>query len=244
MGSATALDREDFQQKVFVPLRGECERPLRQRTEWYYNALIVTDHLTPETTNAAPPRAPKPAGMKESVFDFLKFAVIAILVVIPVRLFIAQPFVVSGASMVPAFESGHYLIIDEVSYRFEDPERGDVVIFRFPPQPSKFLIKRVAALPGETIKIKGEGITIRNKEHPDGFLWQQGTVNEHRKTADQTVTLGEGEYFVLGDNRDESADSRLWGPLNRKFIVGRPLVRLFPFDEIGVFPGEWTTTYQ
>jgi signal peptidase I len=198
----------------------------------------------PEATNAAPTQAQKHGGVKESVFDFLKFAVIAVLVVIPIRLFIAQPFVVSGASMVPAFESGHYLIIDEVSYRFDDPKRGDVVIFRFPAQPSKFLIKRVAALPGETIEIKGENITIRNNERPDGFLWHQGEVSERRKTGDQKVTLGEGEYFVLGDNRDASADSRLWGPLNRKFIVGRPLVRLFPLDEIGMFPGRWTAANQ
>ena len=241
MGGATAPDREDFQQKIFVLRNRERERPLRQRTEWYYNALIMSDTV-PETMNDAQPRALKHESMKESVFDFLKFAVIAILVVIPVRLFIAQPFVVSGVSMVPAFESGHYLIIDEVSYRFEEPKRGDVVIFRFPPQPSKFLIKRVAALPGETIEIKGENITIRNKEHPNGFLWRQGTVNERRRTGDQKVVLGENEYFVLGDNRDESADSRLWGPLPRKFIVGRPLVRLFPLDEIGVFPGEWSPT--
>ena len=212
--------------------------PLRQRAKWYYNTLIMSDTV-PETTSTQPVQSQTHGGVKESVFDFLKFAAIAVLVVIPIRLFIAQPFVVSGASMVPAFESGHYLIIDEVSYRFEDPRRGDVVIFRFPPQPSKFLIKRVAALPGETIEIKGEDITIRNKERPDGFLWHQGMVNERRKTGNQRVTLGENEYFVLGDNRDESADSRLWGPLNRKFIVGRPLVRLLPLDEIGVFPGKW-----
>lgn len=190
-------------------------------------------------TVETPPQMPKGEGVKESLFDFFKFAVITVAIVIPIRLYIAQPFVVSGASMVPAFESGHYLIIDEVSYRFEDPKRGEVVIFRFPPQPSKFLIKRVAALPRETIEIKGEDIIIRNADSPDGFLWQQGAVNSNRKTGGQKVALGDDEFFVIGDNRDESADSRLWGPLSRKFIVGRPLIRLFPLDEVGVFPGEW-----
>lgn len=211
---------------------------MRQRTEWYYNTHIMTD-LAPETMSDAPPQAAKRGGVKESMFDFIKFAVISIAIVIPVRLFIAQPFVVSGASMVPAFESGHYLIIDEVSYRFEDPKRGEVVIFRFPPEPSKYLIKRVAGLPGETVEIKGEDIIIRNADNPDGFTWQQGARNERRKTGSQKVVLGADEYFVIGDNRDASADSRLWGPLRRKLIVGRPLLRLFPLDEIGLFPGEW-----
>lgn len=200
----------------------------------------MTD-LTPETTNDAPPRAQRPEGMKESFFDFIKFAVVAVLIVIPVRLFIAQPFVVSGASMVPSFESGHYLIIDELSYRFEDPKRGDVVVFRFPSEPSKFLIKRVAGLPNETIEIRGTDIFITNAERPKGFRWEQGEISAHRTAGAQKVPLGEDEYFVLGDNRDESADSRLWGALKRKLIVGRPLIRLFPLDEIGVFPGEWGT---
>lgn len=176
---------------------------------------------------------------KESLFDFVKFAILAIIVVIPIRLFIAQPFIVSGASMVPTFESGHYLIIDELSYRFEEPKRGEVIVFRFPPEPSKFLIKRIAGLPGETVSIKGTDVLIQNTEHPDGFVWKQGAISASRERGDQTVTLNAGEYFVLGDNRDQSADSRLWGALKREFIVGRPLVRLLPLSDIGVFPGEW-----
>lgn len=177
----------------------------------------------------------------ESFFDFFRFAIIAVLVVVPVRMFIAQPFVVSGASMEPTFQGGHYLIIDELSYRFEEPSRGEVIVFRFPIEPSKFLIKRVVGLPGETIEIRGDTITVFNKEHPDGFVWRQGTIHSSGRPARQNVTLGEDEYFVLGDNRDESADSRLWGPLERRFIVGRPLVRLFPLDRIGVFPGTWSS---
>ncbi len=182
-----------------------------------------------------------PNQKKESFLDLIRFAVIAAIIVVPIRLFIAQPFVVSGASMVPTFATGHYLIIDELSYRFEKPKRGEVIVFRFPFEKKKFLIKRIAALPGETIVIKDDTVTIKNAEYPDGFLWQQGTINSSGRKANQTVTLKDDEYFVLGDNRDESADSRLWGPLQRNLITGRPLIRLFPLTQISLFPGEWTT---
>jgi len=194
---------------------------------------------TEETKNNSASQEQKREDTKESLMDFVKFAVLAVAIVLPIRLYIAQPFVVSGASMVPSFESGHYLIIDELSYRFENPKRGEVIVFRFPLQESKFLIKRVAGLPGETIEIKGNEITIKNAGYPEGFSWRQGDINPGRNTDNLTVTLGKDEYFVLGDNRGESADSRMWGVLNREFIVGRPLVRLFPLWELGVFPGEW-----
>lgn len=180
-------------------------------------------------------------GEKESWWDFIRFAFIAALIVLPVRLFIAQPFVVSGASMVPTFDSGDYLIIDEVSYRFEPPKRGDVVVFRFPLQPKRFLIKRVVGLPSETVEMRDDAITIKNREHPEGFLFEQGDISSSGRRAKQSVTLAEDEYFVLGDNRDQSADSRLWGPLKRELIVGRPLVQLLPLGEIGLFPGMWNT---
>ncbi len=193
-----------------------------------------------EETNAHPtPPEIKKEGAKESILDFVRFAIIAVIIVVPIRMFVAQPFIVSGASMVPSFESGHYLIIDELSYRFEEPKRGEVIVFHFPPEPTKFLIKRVAGLPGETLEIDGNVVTVKNAEYPQGFVWEQGIFNSTKDANKTTVTLGEKEYFVLGDNRGESADSRLWGTLNRKFIVGRPLIRLFPISEVSVFPGEW-----
>ncbi len=180
-----------------------------------------------------------PQTKKESMLDFLKFGILAVIIVIPIRLYIAQPFVVSGASMVPSFHNGNYLIIDEVSYRFEEPTRGEVIVFRLPQETSKFLIKRIAGLPSETIFIKGNEITIKNTENPEGFLWPQGDLNGATSTGDLEITLGSDEYFVLGDNRNASADSRLWGTLKRELIVGRPFLRLFPISDLGVFPGEW-----
>ncbi len=175
----------------------------------------------------------------DSFWDFVRFAALAALIVVPIRLFVAQPFIVSGSSMIPSYHDGNYLIIDELSYRFEDPKRGDVIVFRFPPEPSKFLIKRIAGLPGETIHIHNDTITITNKEHPEGFVWQQGAITASGRKAEQTVTLRSDEYFVLGDNRDESADSRLWGNLPRKYITGRPLLRLLPLSELAILPGAW-----
>lgn len=175
----------------------------------------------------------------ESFFDFIRFALVAAAIVIPIRLFIAQPFIVSGSSMVPSYGDGNYLIIDELSYRFDDPKRGEVIVFRFPLEPSKYLIKRVAALPGETIEIQGDTVTIYSSEHPEGFVWDQGAINSSGREAEQKVTLRDDEYFVLGDNRDESADSRIWGPLKREYITGRPFIRLFPVTDFGVMPGKW-----
>ncbi|MDO8620384.1 MAG: signal peptidase I [bacterium] len=226
---------------------------LRQPLSAYYNSSVMQPqedifqkNSAPATesfgdsgkTSVPPPHEKHSVG--ESIWDFIKFGVLAVVIVIPIRLYIAQPFVVSGASMVPSFQSGHYLIIDEVSYRFfEEPKRGEVVVFRFPSEPSKFLIKRVAGLPGETITIKGNEITIKNEANPDGFGWEQGATTPVESTGNLSVTLASDEYFVLGDNRGASADSRLWGTLKREFIVGRPIVRLFPLSEVGIFPGEW-----
>jgi len=132
---------------------------------------------------------------ENSVWDFIKFTIIALLIVIPIRLWIAQPFIVSGASMEPTFNNGNYLIIDEISYRFEKPKIGDVIIFRYPLDPSKFFIKRIIDIPKD------------------------------------------GEYFVEGDNREASFDSRSWGNVPEKNIVGRAFLRLWPFNKMGIMPG-------
>jgi len=149
------------------------------------------------------------ALMPNSKWEFIKFTFIAVLIVVPIRLWIAQPFIVNGASMEPTFEGGDYLIVDELSYHIRKPEKNEVIIFRYPLDPSKYFIKRVEGLPGEKI-------TINDKE----------------------ITLEENNYYVLGDNRTASSDSRIWGPVKEDLIVGRALVRLWPFNKIGVLPGQ------
>jgi signal peptidase I len=177
---------------------------------------------------------------KENFFkEVVKFTLIALVIVLPIRMWIAQPFIVSGASMDPTFKSNEYLIVDQLTYHLEDPKREDVVIFRYPRNPSTFFIKRIIGLPGETVKITDGKITITNKENPKGMIIDDPFVSPQHKTADNfAVSLGPTEYFVMGDNRAESSDSRIWGPLERKYIVGRPALRLFPFTKISVLPGK------
>lgn len=168
--------------------------------------------------------------------ELLKFALVSLVIVLPIRIFIAQPFIVSGASMEPTFEDGEYLIVDELTYRFAEPERGDVVIFRYPKDPSKFFIKRIIGLPSETLRFQDGTIIVENEADPDGFLLQEPYVDTPLQGLSD-VTLNESQYYVLGDNRPASSDSRVWGPLDADLIVGRAFLRLFPVDRLNVLPG-------
>ncbi|MEI6660349.1 MAG: signal peptidase I [bacterium] len=192
----------------------------------------------------------------EKVWDLVKFAAIALAIVIPIRLYIAQPFVVSGDSMFPTFHDGQYLIVDEISYILQGPHRGDVIVFRYPKDPSRFFIKRIIGMPGEKINIKDDTqnitVTVTNDANPDGFKLTEPYMNERFTTTDQcrihkneitptdkTFTTGPNEYFVMGDNRDCSSDSRIWGLLPRKLMVGRAYLRLLPFGDISYLPGAY-----
>ena len=146
---------------------------------------------------------------KWSFWDFLRYLVIAVAIVVPIRLWVGQPFIVSGASMDPTFYNGDYLIVDELSFHFRKPAKNEVIIFRYPEDPSKFFIKRIIALPGEEIKYKGN-----------------------------IIILGQDQYFVMGDNRDVSSDSRLWGPIDEKYVIGRAFLRLWPLQELDIIPGK------
>lgn len=185
-----------------------------------------------------------PPERSENFFtELLKFVVIAALIVFPIRFFVAQPFIVSGASMNPTFLNGQYLIVDELTYRFAEPERGEVVIFKYPRNPSEFFIKRIIGLPGETVYLRGGTVSVQD---------QSGAVHEIDESyvthlgngQDATYTLTADEYFVMGDNRPESSDSRTWGPLPRENIVGRAFLRLLPITSVSLFPGSTQHTTQ
>lgn len=169
--------------------------------------------------------------------DFLRFIIISALIIIPIRTWVAQPFLVRGASMEPTFEDGEYLIIDELSYRFRSPERGEVIVFRYPEDPSKFFIKRIIGLPGETIEIRGNKIfLVKNSERQE---LSEPYLEEALTTPDGVVTLNDNEYFMLGDNRLFSSDSRRWGALNENLIIGRAILRLWPPIHINFLPGDY-----
>jgi signal peptidase I len=181
-----------------------------------------------------------PQENRENFFtELLKFAALALLIVIPVRLFVAQPFIVSGESMVPTFQNGQYLIVDELTYHFESPARGEVIVFRYPKDPSQFFIKRIIGLPGETVHIADSGISVTK---PDGTTEQldESYVVNLGNGGSRDYTVPSGDYFVMGDNRPESSDSRSWGFLPRGNIVGRAFLRLLPFSNFGIFPGSAT----
>lgn len=168
--------------------------------------------------------------------ELLTLVVLAVLIVVPIRVFIAQPFVVEGQSMYPTFDNGDYLIIDEVSYRFSDPARGDVIVFRYPNNPSVFYIKRVIGLPGETVSIERGMVTIK-KSNGTSLTLEEPYVVAEDATYSMTTTLGAAQYFVMGDNRPKSSDSRVWGALPKEDIIGRAYVRLFPVAEASILPG-------
>ncbi len=191
----------------------------------------------PENDTHAPPHEKRPK-ITTWFDEIVSFALIALFIVIPIRYFIAQPFIVHGASMKPTFENSEYLIVDQLSYRFWKPERGDVIIMRYPKDPSTFFIKRIIGLPNETVKLSGDHIVIeRGAGEPltvdNSFIDPARTRPEYN-----TYALGPDEYFVMGDNRIESADSRTWGALPAENVVGRALVRLLPLTRIALFPGD------
>lgn len=168
--------------------------------------------------------------------ETLKLVILALVVVVPFRIFIAQPFIVEGASMDPTFKNGQYLIVDKLTYQFSTPERGSVLIFRYPKNPKKYFIKRVIGLPGETVNIENGRVRIINNKNPEGFVLNEPYV-VYETGENITKTLEDGEYFVLGDNRPASADSRLWGAVPEDNIIGRPAARFYP-------PSIWPGNYE
>jgi signal peptidase I len=181
-------------------------------------------------------------NIKRETFELIRFIVIAGLIIIPFRIFIAQPFIVNGASMNPTFETNQYLIVDQLTYRTHEPVRGDVIIFRFPLNPKDFYIKRVIGLPTETVTIEGSEVYVQ-KEGEEKIQLDEPYI-EFEANNNISVTLGEDEYFVMGDNRPNSSDSRHWGVLPKEFIVGRAYMRLLPLSKVDFLPGEYRQTNQ
>jgi len=174
---------------------------------------------------------------KRETIELIRFIIIAAVIIIPFRIFIAQPFIVNGASMDPTFATNQYLIVDQLTYKSSEPHRGDVVIFRFPLNPKDFYIKRVIGLPNETITLQGSEVYIQEAGVEKSFKLEEPYII-FQSNNNLLVTLGDDEFFVMGDNRPNSSDSRSWGVLPRKLIVGKAFLRLLPFNKIGLFPGE------
>jgi len=175
----------------------------------------------------------------EFIWEMAKVAVISLAIILPVRYFLIQPFYVKGASMEPNFYDHEYLIVDEITYRLSEPKRGDIVVFKYPKDPSQYFIKRIVGLPSETVKIEGGNIVIISADDRENKLSEAylpaDIVTNLPLTGYGEVTLGSDQYYLLGDNRDQSLDSRVFGPITRDFIVGRTWLRGWPFTRLTVF---------
>ncbi len=184
------------------------------------------------------------------LMEMVKVLVLAALVIIPIRAFLFQPFFVQGSSMEPNFDDGEYLVVSEFGYKytkipvlnmevhpFRELVRQEPVVFRFPKDPKQFFIKRVIGLPGESVEIKKGKVYIYNKIHPDGYeLDESAYLDPALKTSDLPKTaVGESEYFVLGDNRTFSYDSRAFGPIEKTAVIGEVLLRAWPISEFSLY---------
>lgn len=181
------------------------------------------------------------------LWDLIKTGVIVFLIAFSIRYFLIQPFIVEGSSMMPNYVDKEYLLAEKLNYFLSAPKRGDVVIFRYPNNPSTNFIKRIVGLPGETIEIEDSKIKVINQQHPAGVILNEEvylsasvkTLTDSR--GKYTKTLNADEYFVLGDNREHSSDSREWGVLPKTNIIGRAWLTLKPLDRFGV---QKRVTYQ
>ncbi|MDP3778622.1 MAG: signal peptidase I [bacterium] len=175
-------------------------------------------------------------GILRETFEIVKILLISLAIVLPIRYFIVQPFIVRGASMEPNYYDGQYLIIDEVTYQVRKPERGEVIVFRYPKDPKQFFIKRIIGLPGERVEILKGRVTIFNNDSPKGITLDEAYLSSenHPTYPEGDVTLSSTEYFLMGDNRDFSSDSRYWGPMDTKYMVGRALFRAWPLNSVGL----------
>jgi len=195
-------------------------------------------------------------GVGGFILEIIKIFILAFIIIAPIRVFLFQPFFVKGASMEPNFEDNQYLIINELGYKktsvgfgdreifsinpSKDLKRETVVVFRYPKDRKQFFIKRVIGLPGEKVDIKEGKVKIYNSENPDGFILEE---KEYLSSSVQTsvsggnfvINLKDDEYFVMGDNRRFSSDSRSWGPVSKSDIIGTVLFRAWPPSEIKVF---------
>lgn len=229
-----------------------------------YYLVIMEEHQQPQPSfiNPAPTPAPVPdpshpehpasTGIMAELFAFiletLRVVVVSLVIILPIRYFVLQPFFVSGSSMVPNFYDKEYVLIEKWSYRLGVPARGDVIVFRYPNNPKEYFIKRILGLPGETV-VAGldNSVKVYNTKYPDGFTVYEkhylpdshptncysGTSSKYCGTR---VTLGPDEYYLMGDNREHSSDSRSFGPVHKSFFAGMAWLRLFPFDQIGLIP--------
>ncbi|HLM84034.1 MAG TPA: signal peptidase I [Candidatus Bathyarchaeia archaeon] len=188
-------------------------------------------------------------GFGGVIWEIAKMIFWVVVIIVPIRVFLIQPFFVQGASMEPNFEDKEYLIVNELGYKttsfgnffsvkpFKELHRGDVVVFRYPKNPSVFYIKRIIGLPGEKVEISNGHVKIFNAENANGFVLDESKYLDPsvETTGEMNISLKDDQYFVMGDNREYSSDSRSWGPVPEADVMGKVVVRAWPLNKAGLF---------
>lgn len=164
-----------------------------------------------------------------TALEMVESIVIAVVLALVIRFFIIEPFYIPSGSMEPTLEPGDRIIVSKVNYRFGEPQRGDVIVFRYPLDPDTDYIKRVVAVGGDRVEGRGGKLLVNGKVVPEPYLAAQGAFGDFGP-----VDVPEGHLFMMGDNRNNSKDSRFWGPLPRENVIGKALVIFWPVNRWGV----------
>lgn len=179
------------------------------------------------------------ANLEGYFIEFIETIVIFGAIFAALYLFVAQFHKVSGSSMVPTFRSGDYLITEKISYKFRNPKHGEIIVLKNPRDESQDFIKRIIAVPGDTLKISGSSVFVNGQMIKEDYL-PPGTATRPGAFIQEGNILkaGSNQYFVFGDNREHSSDSREWGAVTKEEIVGRAFFRYFPITNIGLLTGK------
>lgn len=181
------------------------------------------------------PIKPPSGGLGSHLVDFIQTFVVFGAIFSMIYLFVAQPHKVSGSSMVPTFQNNDYILTDKLSYRFSLPKKGDVIVLKNPRNESQDFIKRIIAIPGDSVKIENGLVFVNGNKLNEAYL-PQNTLSQGGSflAEGEQITAGENQYIVFGDNRNHSSDSREWGPVKRNEIIGKVVFRYFPATSFGL----------
>lgn len=170
-------------------------------------------------------------------FDFLQGIVVVLAILVMIYLYLVSPQEINGASMEPNFHNGEYILTNKILYKFREPVRGDVVIFKSPKNKDIDYIKRIIGLPGDIVKLENNALYVNGQKVEEPYLAPGITIFGGSYLSEgQEVVVPPGEYFVAGDNRPHSSDSREFGPIPLTDFIGVAFLRYFPFDRFGVLP--------
>ena len=201
--------------------------------------IVVSRPAISKTTEETPKEKPNtPLSFIQKfinfILDFLETIVVALSIFVVVYLFLVKPHEVKGSSMEPNFQNNDYILTDKISYKINEPSRGDVVIFKSPKNPEVDYIKRVIGLPGERVKVQNGSVFINDKKLEEPYLKDRTLLFPGSYLQEGVeITVPVNEYFVFGDNRPHSSDSREFGPIPISSIIGKALIRYWPLTKLG-----------